>query len=182
MNNLIRVTTLASLVLTALLGNRLSLAQSAVFLDNKATHCEIFKALSAQVPSECSIVDKAIIINDDRRPATYHPYAIATRIQFEFNSYRLLPSAKRLLDKLGDVFNDELMLNKTIRIEGHADASGQSEYNRRLSYNRALAVQQYLVHYHRIAVSRLPVYGVGESRPYDRDNPYAAINRRVGVC
>jgi hypothetical protein len=52
-------------------------------------------------------------------------------------------------------------------------------YNRRLSYRRAVAVQQYLSNAHGLPRARLPVVGRGKAALYDPAHPFAPSNRRV---
>ena len=101
------------------------------------------------------------------------------RVQFEFDSFTLTDDARAVLDRLAGVLNDELMADKVVQIEGHADASGSDGYNLTLSQLRARAVRAYLIKEHHIAEDRLPFVGKGESEPYDAANPSDPINRRV---
>ncbi|HSA82536.1 MAG TPA: OmpA family protein [Geminicoccaceae bacterium] len=105
--------------------------------------------------------------------------SINARVQFEFDSFDLTADAKGVLDRLAGVLTDDLMRDKVVQIEGHADAQGSDEYNLTLSQLRARAVRAYLVQQHGISADRLPFLGKGESELYDASNPTAAINRRV---
>ena len=71
------------------------------------------------------------------------------------------------------------MADKVIRIEGHTDSAGSDAYNQRLSYRRAVAVQQYLADAHGLPRARLPVVGRGKAELYDPAHPFAPSNRRV---
>jgi OmpA-OmpF porin, OOP family len=71
------------------------------------------------------------------------------------------------------------MQDKTVEIDGHADASGSADYNLTLSQLRARAVRAYLIQQHGIAPERLPFVGKGETELYDPAHPTAAVNRRV---
>ena len=105
--------------------------------------------------------------------------SINARVQFEFDSFRLTDDAKALLDRLAGALNDDLMKDKTVEIEGHADAVGSAEYNLSLSQLRARAVRAYLIQERGIAPERLPFVGKGEADLYDPAHPTAAVNRRV---
>jgi outer membrane protein OmpA-like peptidoglycan-associated protein len=105
--------------------------------------------------------------------------SINARVQFEFDSFDLTGDAKAVLDRLAGVLKDELMQDKTVEIEGHADAQGSPDYNLTLSQLRARAVRAYLIQEHGIAPERLPFTGKGEAEPYDPANPASAVNRRV---
>src|SRR5690349_8133689 len=106
-------------------------------------------------------------------------YAFTTRIPFAYDSAHLAPEARPLLDTLTEALQDRAMADKVIRIEGHTDAVGSKGYNLRLSYARAVAVQEYLRDAHGLEPSRLRVVGRGKAELYDSDHPYDASNRRV---
>jgi outer membrane protein OmpA-like peptidoglycan-associated protein len=105
--------------------------------------------------------------------------SINARVQFEFDSFRLTDDAKAVLDRLAAVLNDDLMKDKVVEIEGHADAVGSAEYNMTLSQLRARAVRAYLIQERGIDPERLPFEGKGETDLYDPAHPTAAVNRRV---
>jgi outer membrane protein OmpA-like peptidoglycan-associated protein len=71
---------------------------------------------------------------------------------------------------------------KTIRIEGHTDATGSVEANRDLSLRRAEAVRDALVA-RGVPVGRVRVFGLGEGEPVapNDDAEGRALNRRVVV-
>lgn len=105
--------------------------------------------------------------------------SIAMRIQFAYDSFRLTGQAKRALDRVAGVLQDDLMRDEVVEIAGHADASGPERYNLELSQQRARAVRAYLIERHDVAAERLPYVGKGESQPFDSSDPYNGINRRV---
>lgn len=131
--------------------------------DNPAT------ATAAAVPTEA--VTPAADETED--------LSIAFRAEFEFDSYRLTPDAMAIIDRVATVLKHDLMKDKTIEIQGHADATGTEAYNEALSEKRAYAVKEYLMNRHEIDSSRLKFVGKGESEPYDPSNPEAGVNRRV---
>jgi len=180
-----------------------SQAQNAHYLAQDASHCEIFRGLSRDLPTECGTVaakpqfqtlrsfgrTRGLVVFDENQPVRVAEAApvesapqdlsIAFRAEFEFDSADLTPDAKRIIDRVAAVLNHELMRDKFIEIDGHADAKGDETYNMTLSERRAHAVTQYLVTQHHIDPSRLKFVGKGESEPYDPANPDAGINRRV---
>jgi outer membrane protein OmpA-like peptidoglycan-associated protein len=190
-------------------------AQRALLLDEQASPCAMFQALSPTLPARCQVRTRSIVFRPpaggdtavaDAAPAASparpsaptgnvdtasgapstrpsgpaeRVYAFTTRIPFAWDSARLAPEAHQLLDTLADVLQDGAMAEKVIRIEGHTDGAGSEAYNLRLSYARALAVQQYLRDAHGLAPSRLHVVGRGKAELYDPDHPYDPSNRRV---
>lgn len=187
-------------------------AGEATYLPNDASHCEIFRVLSHDVPGEClqasaasaglrtrsikfhapqqaavahSVAATAPLVTDDQDvavevPATgSEPLSLAMRIQFEHNSSVLTEQAKASLDGIAAVLNNDIMADKIVMLEGHADATGSDDYNLSLSVRRARAVQTYLVSEHEIENWRLPFTGKGETELFDRSAPTSPINRRV---
>ena len=185
-------------------------AGDATYLPNDASHCEIFRVLSKDVPGECrdaanvpaGMRARSIEIHppagpsaspemvtaplqaDDRSAyvetaSTSDELSLAMRIQFEYDSDILTNEAMVSLDSIASVLNSDIMLEKVIMLEGHADATGPADYNLDLSVRRAQSVQTYLIQYHGIEDWRLPFVGKGETEPYDTVVPTAGINRRV---
>ena len=184
------------LVIALLLSLVAGLAASAAgqnipMLDEHASLCAIFQALSPTPPTRCQERARSIVL---RPPAEADPglaspasppapaarvYAFTTRIPFAWDSAQLAPAAYHLLDTLADVLQDAQLADKVMRIEGHTDSAGADAYNRRLSYRRAVAVQQYLVAAHGLPRSRLPVVGKGKAELSDPAHPLDPSNRRV---
>lgn len=71
----------------------------------------------------------------------------------------------------------------TITIEGHTDAIGNDRYNENLSYERAMAVKQYLLANMGLDESRITALGYGESRPIasNETSEGRAQNRRIDL-
>ena len=69
-----------------------------------------------------------------------------------------------------------------IVIEGHADGTGDPEYNRMLSLRRAEEVRRFLIE-HNIDAARMEVRAVGEEVPLvqEADPRALSLNRRVLV-
>ena len=199
MLNQLNATPLAFLVAGAALVTAAS-AQTATFLSNDATECEIFRGLSKVVPAECAAEgdvpaygdaglgltrgikrigadeNTAIPVEQKNPP---EELSIALLVQFEFDSYGLDQEAIEFLDRLANVINSDLMAQTYIRIEGHADASGSETYNLTLSKKRAHTVRNYLIERHGIDSTKIRSLGKGEADLYDPENPNAGINRRV---
>ncbi|MCA9569672.1 MAG: OmpA family protein [Myxococcales bacterium] len=95
---------------------------------------------------------------------------------FELDAAGLSTSARSALDAALPC----LQRQSQIRLEGHADERGTTDYNLALGQRRALAVQDYLVS-RGIPPHRLPVVSYGEERPADASHDEAAWakNRRV---
>lgn len=105
--------------------------------------------------------------------------AVAVPVPFAFDSFRLTDEAKAILDRIAGVLTDDLLQDKVVEIEGHADAHGPDAYNLSLSQLRARSVRAYLIEQHGVSPERLPFVGKGETEPYYPADPYAGANRRV---
>lgn len=155
------------------------LAQQAFYVDDSTSHCEIFGALSNRLPAECWGTPRSIRKTAPANASGGKEYAVAARIEFEYNSAKIDHDARRLLDKIARVLNDDVMVNKVVVVEGHADATGSEEYNLKLSERRAHAVREYLVRHYDMRQDRLPLRSKGESELYDPQRPMDGVNRRV---
>ena len=106
------------------------------------------------------------------------PSGLALPVQFEFDSAAIQKHATPQIDAVAEGIK---LAGSDIEvvIEGHTDAQGSYEYNRRLSLARAKAVKSYLIVRHGIDPEQLRVEGIGEASPADPENPYGPKNRRV---
>lgn len=104
------------------------------------------------------------------------------KVEFEFNSATLLPSATEVLDLLGQALTTSDLKGYRFRIGGHTDAVGSPTYNKQLSARRANAVREYLSSRFGISPDRLPTIGYGSEMPLDPRNPKDGKNRRVEIA
>lgn len=104
--------------------------------------------------------------------------SMLARVQFEFDSTTLTRAAKEDLRAVGRTLQDSPAL--TLRIEGHADERGTTQYNLALSERRAAAVRAFLTDLG-VASHRLETVGLGEERPLATGEGEAAWarNRRA---
>lgn len=82
---------------------------------------------------------------------------------FGFDKTTVRPEGRAELDK----FSSQLSGTSydSIRVEGHTDRLGSTEYNQALSEDRAAAVKNHLVNSGRIDPSRISAVGKGEAQP-----------------
>lgn len=101
------------------------------------------------------------------------------RVEFDFDSADLLPFSAPILDAVAKILVDNPDV-ELLRIEGHTDAQGSTEYNQKLSEQRAAAVKAALVQ-KGIVAERLSSVGFGESKLLDTADTEDAAekNRRV---
>ena len=107
--------------------------------------------------------------------------AVGVEVRFATNSAELTPSAREQLDPLGKVLASRSgKLNPgEIIIEGHTDARGSSDLNKKLSEQRARAVAQHLVSAHKVDAKVLQPVGRGKEQLREGSRPDSEVNRRV---
>jgi OOP family OmpA-OmpF porin len=99
--------------------------------------------------------------------------------KFDFNKANIKPESDSLLTEVAKVMTDHPEI-KHVRVEGHTDNVGSSEYNKKLSQQRADSVIKWLSS-HGIAVDRLTAKGMGKETPLVPNDTELnrALNRRV---
>jgi outer membrane protein OmpA-like peptidoglycan-associated protein len=99
-------------------------------------------------------------------------------IQFSFNSFDISPVYTHQLEELSGLVEENP--SATVKIIGHTDNVGTTDYNRELSAKRSMAVAKYLIG-HGIESSRIQTLYFGETRPiYANSTPQGrTLNRRV---
>ena len=170
---------------------------------NTERRCEMFRALSPIVPRICielgtvrnsngearlrvgpqrSAVRNDAAVHDVVKQAKPSPgYLVLEEVQFEFDSDRLRPSARSVLDDLASVISHRINQKVRFLIEGHADAVGDTDYNQKLSERRAASVVRYLADVHGVDGERLSAVGMGERALVDLQTPGGSRNRRVSI-
>lgn len=118
---------------------------------------------------------RSIVVETDAPPAA--PRTVAIALPFQINSAELSTEAVGVLDPLATVLREVTQQSRVI-IEGHTDASGAAELNRRLSLARAQAVLRALVS-REVSVDRLLVEGHGADRLLADRAPADPTHRRV---
>jgi OOP family OmpA-OmpF porin len=105
-----------------------------------------------------------------------------TAVNFRTGSAVLLPDAKTKLDEIATkALNAKAYV---VEVTGHADATGNANFNRQLSQRRADAVIRYLVEQHKIPLRRIITpYGFGATEPIadNKTREGRLQNRRVEV-
>jgi peptidoglycan-associated lipoprotein len=98
-------------------------------------------------------------------------------VRFDFDSSLLAGDVRSELDTAAACLRNS---TAAVRIEGHCDERGTTEYNVALGQRRAEAVQRYLVG-QGVSPARMTAVSWGEERPVDRSGSPQALaqNRRV---
>ena len=107
--------------------------------------------------------------------------AVGLEVRFPTNSAELTPAAQAQLEPLGKVLaaRKGKLAPGEIIIEGHADARGSAELNKKLSEQRAASVAKYLVSAHNVDPKTLRPLGRGKEYLRDAARPDSEVNRRV---
>lgn len=103
---------------------------------------------------------------------------LEARVFFDYDVSGLREDARQTLDAKLPLLRSDPSIR--LRIEGHADERGSTEYNLALSNRRAESVAQYLVDFG-IERSRLQILSYGEERPLtpgERESAWSQ-NRRA---
>jgi outer membrane protein OmpA-like peptidoglycan-associated protein len=112
-------------------------------------------------------------------PADARP-SISLQIQFDFDSANVRPESMASIERLSRAIGSPELAAYRFAIEGHTDAQGRADYNRRLSDLRAQRVKAILVQ-SGVDPNRLYAVGKGSSEPANPHDPRAAENRRVRI-
>lgn len=128
--------------------------------DSTATQAETQVVAAAE---EYSAVDQADQVN--------------VKISFDFDSAALREDEKPKLAAMCEAM--KAVDVAVFQIIGHTDSSGSAAYNQNLSLLRAEEVKRHLISSCGIEETRLKAIGMGESAPYDPNDPRSDANRRV---
>jgi len=131
---------------------------------------------------DCPNTPKGVPVWNNGCPKPLFPdgadWAILKGVNFGFNSVKVTPNARRILD--GVAASMKLAPDNRFEIGGHTDSVGVEDYNVDLSRRRAEAVREYLVS-KGIEPGRLEVRGYGASDPVASNDTEEgrSLNRRV---
>jgi outer membrane protein OmpA-like peptidoglycan-associated protein len=106
--------------------------------------------------------------------------AVSLSIPFDSNSSRLQSTATAQLRNLADALNSDDLKSSRFEVAGHTDATGNADYNKRLSTRRAVAVKEFLVK-SGVSAKRIDTAGYGSERLLKPDAPLDPANRRVEI-
>ena len=103
---------------------------------------------------------------------------IANGIRFDVNKANIKPESMGVINRIYDLLSGHPEIR--FSIEGHIDSDGETDFNQKLSEDRAQAVLKQLVSMG-INIERLTSKGYGETKPIDNNSSAEgkANNRRV---
>lgn len=105
--------------------------------------------------------------------------SLKVEINFAFDSAEIQPQYTGELRRVAEFLKEHDQVKAVI--EGHADSTGEDQYNKNLSQRRANAVREALIRDYGIPANRLSAVGFGEERPVATNATAEgrAENRRV---
>jgi OOP family OmpA-OmpF porin len=114
----------------------------------------------------------------DQRGCASGDTVVLRGVTFDFDSSRITPNARVILDQVADTLLSAEGL--TVEIGGHTDSQGSSAYNQKLSQRRAEAVVDFLKE-RGVAAEQLMARGYGEEEPIASNDTEEGreLNRRV---
>jgi outer membrane protein OmpA-like peptidoglycan-associated protein len=125
-------------------------------------------------PARVNRVNREPIVNQLNNLAQF-----TIAIEFDFNSARVKPESFRAVGLMADALYSPYLQGYRFLIVGHTDATGNREYNLKLSEQRAAAIREALINPFGISPTRLETIGFGEEQLLNRGKPEAGENRRV---
>lgn len=106
------------------------------------------------------------------------PKEVSLTTNFKYDSARIEKDSFHQLSVLASAMNSPTLQKYNFKIEGHTDATGTVEYNKKLSLKRAISVKSYLVGKGVNAVRLIPE-GMGFEQLANSNDPASETNRRV---
>lgn len=107
--------------------------------------------------------------------------SIGIDVKFHTGSAELTPEARAQLDSFGKALasrNGKFAPGEIV-VEGHTDARGSADLNKKLSERRAESVAKHLAQAHGVDAKALRPVGRGKEDLKDNARPDSEINRRV---
>lgn len=138
--------------------------------------CSTLKDMVKQVSETIPDVDVANVEETERGLVL----TFDNELLFKFDSDEILPEQKGNLDKIAEFLGKNV--GRNVSVEGHADSTGEDDYNLGLSERRAKSVRKALLE-RGTSESRIEALGFGETRPVASNDTTDGRrkNRRVEV-
>lgn len=149
-----------------------------------ADYCAIKRAMTGKLDANCPVKDAPGIprsYSQDAAPLDSVRDAQGYYIHFAFGSDDLTPDYQSHLSRLSDVLSSSDLANLCLKLVGHTDAVGSTQFNDNLSERRARTVRLYLVGAMNFDEARIVTDGVGESELLPNISGEDPRNRRVEI-
>jgi outer membrane protein OmpA-like peptidoglycan-associated protein len=139
---------------------------------------------SARKPASSDAAKQILFANAKRRrnaESLSSAARLPSSVCFAFNSDELRPNAVNILAECAELIQRDHA--KHVRVIGHTDSVGRTDYNLELSKRRALSVRTWLVKEGGIVNEDVLAIGLGEKKPMASNDTAdgRAKNRRVEV-
>lgn len=152
-------------------------ADPPVLRNSEVTESSIIDALSVEAPQAAGgltrgfkpAVPGAAVPAAAPAPPKAGPGKANLLIVFTTGSAILTPESRSALDVVARAMQSDALAGLAFRVEGHADARGDSDANLKLSQARAESVVAYLVSQHAILPERLTPQGKGSGEPMNKE-------------
>lgn len=127
---------------------------------------------------EVSLAGVTVRGNDE-----YQVYGLEEKVLFDTGKATLKPGAAEALKQISASITKRYS-GKDVRVLGFADATGDKNYNKELSQQRAEAVKNYLIATNKLPADHLSTEAFGESAPIASNATAAGRqeNRRVEIA
>jgi len=161
-----------------------ALAEGPVLKPSQVTENALVDALEIDPgPQEATGATRSI--RPTMRPTEAHkaagPGKANLLITFATGSADLTPETIQTLEVVAKALQSDRLAGFGFRVEGHADPRGTSDYNMKLSEERAQAVVSYLTNKLGVLPERLHAVGKGDTELFNPQRPEAIENRRVTI-
>jgi OOP family OmpA-OmpF porin len=125
---------------------------------------------------KCPGTDKKLVVDAAGCPI---PLVVKLKVNFDFDKADIKPQYHQELADFATFMKK--YPGVAVEIDGHTDAKGSDEYNKKLSQRRANSVREYLVTKLGVPANLLTSVGFGESKPVATNDTDAgrAENRRI---
>jgi outer membrane protein OmpA-like peptidoglycan-associated protein len=163
--------------LAVIVGGPALMAGAGFALAQQPTREEIIESLRAKQLTRCPRLDATAGCG-----AAQTAGDIDVEIHFGRGSAGLGAAALSQLETLGAELGKPERQGVLLLIAGYTDASGNDEYNQRLSERRAEAVKRFLVGKFKLPDESVVAVGRGKTQPKNTADPFAGENRRVHVA
>ena len=131
-------------------------------------------------PPNTTVDSNGCSTKDQSNAETFYQFILRGDDTFESNSAIIKKGARLLLNEIA--FYIQNQPNTKWRIEGHMDSEGVATHIKKLSYDRAKAILDYLV-LQGLNEDRFTIYGLGDSFPIANNNTSEgrSTNRRIMI-
>lgn len=146
-----------------------------------------WRGVGTQVEKEVAVAKPAPTPKPMQKPKAVNPFQAAKQekisldVTFELGKAAIDKNFTKAIDELGAYLKENEKV--AVRIDGHTDSTGNKDFNKQLSEQRAAAIKEYLQQKFGISNERLVSQGFGPEKPLASNETLEGrrLNRRVEV-